>query len=333
MSVSAYETLRVTSMDTTFSSYLSNSLFFAPEQMYGENKKIFEELPYIVKGNIYFLVKRRKVRVLPSSIGLSDDGYISVTFTRDDGVAISARFPFAPTVLQLGTKFVEIYENADTLQQYVVGVRNQCEYLTRQRFTADRPFIGVSLDGEAQNKNNIALCLHTPDAQVIKLAFSVHSILSAFEIDIGDYPLVLYIGKSKHLKDRIYRHEKIQQALSIIGDDSDLYLYAFQFDTAKCRKSYLPDKTLVLRKDYINDVDAKDQLAIIEMCLINYFKPKLNEKYKDCEIPLNDVYQTALKGRYSQVLLEVDYDGNFWNFGTEHIAAKLRHEIKYPVYK
>ncbi len=319
-------------MDVTLNPHLSNSLFFRPEQMYGENRKIFEELPHIVKGNIYFLAERRKVRVLPSSIGLSDDGYISASFTLEDSLAIPAKFPFAPTIIQLGTKFLEVYGNANTLQQYVVGVKNQAEYYARQKSKSDRPLIGVSLDAEAQNKTNIALCLHTPDGQVGKLPFSVHSILSSFEIDIGDHPLVLYIGKSENLKDRIYRHEKIQQALSTIDDDSDLYLYAFQFDTNKYTRSYLPDKTLVLRRDYENDITAEYQLAIVEMCLINYFKPRLNKDYKNCEIPLNPVYQAALKGRYNQVVLEVDHDAGFWNFGTEHIVAKLRHQIQYPVH-
>jgi len=319
-------------MDVTFNPYLSNSLFFRPEQMYGENRKIFEELPYIVKGNIYLLAERRKVRVLPDLIRLSDDGYVSASFTLEDGSAIPARFPFAPIILQLGTKFIEVYGNADTLQKYIVGVKNQDEYLMKQKSSSDRPLIGVSLDYDAQNKKNIALCLHTPDGQIGKLPFSVHSILSAFEIDVGDHLLVLYIGKSEHLKDRIYRHEKIQQALSTIDDDSDLYLYAFQFDTNKYTRSYLQDQTLVLKRDDVTDISAENQLAIVEMCLINYFKPRLNKDYKDCDISLNPVYQAVLKGRYSQVILEVDHDSGFWNFGTEHITAKLRHQIEYPVH-
>ena len=319
-------------MDVTFNPYLSDSLFFRPEQMYGENRKIFEELPYIAKSNIYLLAERRKVRVITSSISLSDDGYISASFTLEDGSAIPARFPFAPTIIQLGTKFIEVYGNADTLQKYVAGVKNQDEYLARQKSASDRPLIGVSLDFEAQNKKNIALRLHTPDGQVGNLPFSVHSILSVFEIDVGDHPFVLYIGKSEHLKDRIYRHEKIQQALSTLDDDSDLYLYAFQFDANKYTRSYLPDRTLVLKRDYVTDIAAVDQLAIVEMCLINYFKPRLNIDYKNCDIPLNPVYQSALKGRYNNVVLEVDHDSGFWNFGTEHIAAELRHQIEYLVH-
>lgn len=272
------------------------------------------------------------MRVLPSTISLSDDGYISASFTLKDALKVPARFPFAPTIIRLGTKFLEVYENADILQKYVVRVNNQAEYIARQQSTSDRPLIGVSLDGEAQNKKNIALRLHTPDGQVTGLPLSVHGILSAFEIDIGDHPLVLYIGKSEHLKDRIYRHEKIQQALSTIDDDSDLYLYAFQFDTNKYTRSYLPDKNLVHKRDFVTDIAAEDQLAIVEMCLINYFKPRLNKDYKDCEIPLNPVYQAALKGRYNRVVLEVKHDAGFWNFGTEHIAAKLRHQIEYAVH-
>lgn len=319
-------------MDVIFNPYLRDSFFFKPEQMYGENKKIFENLPYVIKGNIYFLAERRKVRVLPSSIRLSNDGYISTSFTLEDGSSIPARFPFAPTILQLGTKFLEVYGNADILQKYVVGVKDKDDYLKRNKFTTDRPLIGVSLDSEVQNQKNIALRLYTPDGQVVILQFSVHSILSAFEIDLGDHPLVLYIGKSEHLKDRIYRHEKIQQALSTIDDDSDLYMYAFQFDVNKITSSYLSGKPSILTRDYVTDVSEKDQLAIVEMCLINYFKPRLNKDYVDCEISSNPVFQTALSGHYRRVILEVDHDGGFWNFGTEHVEAKLRHQIEYPVH-
>lgn len=318
-------------MEVIFNPYLSSSLFFRPEQMYGENRKIFEELPHIDQGNVYFLAERRKVRVLPSSISLSQGGYISVSFILEDGSSIPASFPFATTIINLGPSFLRIYGDADTLQKYVVGVKNQDEYLAKSKSSTDRPWIGVSLNSEAQNKKNIALRLHTPDGRVSPLQFSVHSILSEFGINIGDYPRVLYIGKSEHLTDRIYRHEKIQHALSTIDDDSDLYLYAFQFDTNKYTISYPENQPMLLKRDFVTDISAKDQLAIVEMCLINYFKPELNRDYKECDIPVNDVYQKALKGRYNKVILEVDHDGGFWNFGTEHISAKLRHQIEYLV--
>lgn len=318
-------------MDVIFNPYLSTSIFFRPDQMYGEGRKIFEELPQIANGNIYFLAERRKVRVAPNSVDVSSDGHISVTFTLEDGSNVRSTFPFAPAIIQLGTKFLEIFRDAETLQRHVIGVENHDEYLAKQSNVSGRPFVGVSLDQVAQNRKNIALCLYTPDGRIGKMPLTIHSVLGAFNIDIGDHPRILYIGKSEHLKDRIYRHEKIQEALSTIDDESDLYLYAFQFDTNKLTKLNVKPKTVALKRDFVNDISSEAQLAIVEMCLINYFKPRLNKDYKDADISANAIFQTALKGLYTQVVLEVDHETGFWNFGTEHVKANLRHQIEYPV--
>lgn len=319
-------------MEAIFNSYISNSLFFRPEQMYGENRKIFEELPYIVSGNIYFLAERRKVRALPESIKLSSDGRISVSFLLENGKTVLSCFPFAPTIIDSGLRFKQIYGDAVRLQKYIVSVQDNGEYQSKQQFVSSLPLIGVSLDRNAQTKKNVALRLHTPDGLESSLPFSLHSILSTFDIDIGDFPRVLYIGKSEHLTDRIYRHEKIQQALSMIDDDSDLYLYAFQFDTTKYIRSYLSNEVVVVYRDYVKDITDNDKLALVEMCLINYFKPELNKDYKDCDITINPVFDSALRGRYNRVVLEVDLGSGFWNFGTSHVSPSPRHQIEYPVH-
>lgn len=319
-------------MKIIFNPFLSKSLFFRPEQMYGENKKIFEDLPHIVLGNIYFLAERRKVRVIPESIQLSSDGHVSVSFLLENGKTIPSCFPFAPTIIGLSEKFSEVYGDATNLQKYVVGVQSQEEYLSKKNLASKTPLVGVSLDRSAQTKKNVALRIHTPDGRVGNLPLSVHSILSEFEIDIGDYPRVLYIGKSEHLTDRIYRHEKIQQALATIDDDSDLYLYAFQFDANKYTTSDLPNKTLVVHRDHVNDISTKNQISLVEMSLINYFKPPLNIDYKDADITINPVFIAALNGRYNRLVLEVDHDSGFWNFGTGHVKESLRHQIEYPVH-
>ena len=300
--------------------------------MYGENKKIFENLPHIVLGNIYFLAERRRVRVIPESIQLSPDGHVSVSFLLENGKTIPSCFPFAPTIIGLGKKFSEVYGNAATLQKYVVGVQSQEEYLSKKNLASEIPLVGVSLDRSEQTKKNVALRVHTPDGRVGNLSFSIHSLLSTFAIDIGDYPRVLYIGKSEHLADRIYRHERIQEALATIDDDSDLYLYAFQFDANKYTISDLPNRTPVIRKDLVNDISTENQISLVEMSLINYFKPPLNINYKNTDITINPVFVAALNGRYNRLVLEVDHDSGFWNFGTGHVKEGLRHQVEYPVH-
>lgn len=314
-----------------FNPHLSESIFFRPDQMYGDNRKVFENLSYIERGNIYFLAERKKVRTVPGSIDVSENGYVSVTFLCDDGTQVPVKYPFASTIIGLGSKFAQVYGDASTLQRYVIGVKNRGEYQAQRRKETDRPFIGVALDKTAQTKRNIALRLYTPDGQDNGFSLRVHAILSHFEINIGDFPRIIYIGKSKNLQDRIYRHERIQEALSTIGDENDLYLYAFQFDVRKVIETQIAGRTVDVSEKKAADVSEKNQISVIEMCLINYFKPVLNCDYKHADIPKNPVFQSALKGRYHRMHLEVIYEGGFWNFGTEHVPPSLKHNIIYQV--
>lgn len=63
-------------MQTIFNPYLKETIFFRPEQMYGESRRVFKELPHIEDGNVYFIAERKRVRTIPESVQISDDGYI-----------------------------------------------------------------------------------------------------------------------------------------------------------------------------------------------------------------------------------------------------------------
>jgi len=318
-------------MERIYNPYLSNSLFFKPEQMYGDNRKVFESLDHIVHGKLYFLAERRKVRVDPRSIVLSEDGKITFVLILDDGQRRSFCFPFAPTIINLGHLFKKYYGNAETLQRYVIGVRDHDEYLSRYR-QRKPSLIGVSLNPGAQSSRNIALKIHTPDERVEDFTLSIHGILSEFQFELGDFPKIIYIGKSENLQDRIYRHEHIQEALATVGDDHDMYLYAFQFDASVITLGESPGMMSMIHRDHVRDISADQQLALVEMALINYFKPRLNTHYKRVEIASNEKFNEALGGKYSQIVLEVDNDGDFWNFGSDFVSAAQRHQIEYSVH-
>ncbi len=66
-----------------YNPYLSESMFFKPEQMYGESREVFKEIPYIEKGNIYFIAERVRVRVIPTSVKLSEDAIIRFVVQAD----------------------------------------------------------------------------------------------------------------------------------------------------------------------------------------------------------------------------------------------------------
>jgi hypothetical protein len=315
-----------------FNAHLTQSIFFKPEQLYDKNRKILKNLEHIEKGNIYFIAERGKIRVDPKKIKLSSKGRLRIDFRLCDGEVIRETIDAAPLFIDLGEMFKKIYIDTGTLQKHMRSVEDIDDYKRLLAEPGELPIIGLSLIPEKQTKKNVALRLYTPDGQANDAIIPIHSIISAYGIVARDYPRIAYIGKSSSLVDRIYKHEKIQQALAELDDDSDIYLYAFQFDSDKIIKKNLPDGSMHLERNHTSDVSAEDAISLVEMSLINYFKPTLNIDYVDAEIPSNEIFKRALRKNYTHLVVEAIHDaGSFWKFGTEHMSASTSHTIKYNV--
>jgi len=316
-----------------YNPYLSESMFFKPEQMYGESREVFKEIPYIEKGNIYFIAERVRVRVIPTSVKLSEDAIIRFVVQADGHQERQVEIEAAPLFIDLGNMFRKVFGDSETLQRNMIGVSDHQEYLEKLRASNDSiPIIGVSYMEGLQNKKNIPLRIHTPDGNYGDLPFTIHSILSEYGIEIGDFPKILYIGKSGKLNERIYRHEKIQEALAVIDDENDIFLYSFQFEDSRLRISEVPPNTVVHKKEEVDDIIEDDRIALVEMALINYFKPKMNTDYVNSDLNDSEIFKRALYGKYNQLSQEVDHDGGFWNFGSDKVLPALRHEIHYSVH-
>lgn len=315
-----------------YNPYLSESMFFKPEQMYGENREVFEKIPYIDKGNIYFIAERVRVRVIPESVNLSADAIIRFDVQADGHQERRVEIEAAPLFIDLGGMFRKVFGDSETLQKNMIGVKDHQEYMEKLSSSNNStPIIGVSYEKSQQNKKNIPLRIHTPDGNYRALSFTIHSILSEYGIEIGDFPKILYIGKSGHLDERIYRHEKIQEALAVIDDENDIFLYSFLFEDSRLRISEVAPNTVIHKKEKVDDITKDDRIALVEMVLINYFKPKMNTNYVSSDLNDSEIFQRALYGKYSQLVQEVDHDGGFWNFGSDEVLPKLRHEINCPV--
>ena len=315
-----------------FNAHLTRSIFFKPEQLYDGNRKVLKNLEHIEKGNIYFIAERGKVRVDPKKVKLSSQGRLRIDLRLCDGKVIRETFDSAPLFIDFGNMFRKTYGDAETLQKHIESVEDTEHYRRLLSKSGPLPVIGLSLAPENQNKKNVALRLYTPDGQVSDALFPIHSIISAYGVDTRDTPKIAYIGKSSSLNERIYKHEKIQQALSVLDDESDIYLYAFQFDSDKIINKKLPGGQTYLERNYTNDVAYADAISLVEMCLINYFKPALNEDYINANIPNNDIFKRSLNNKYTHFVMEVIHDnGSFWEFGSEVITPSLMHTIRYNV--
>lgn len=116
-------------VDRIYNPYISESIFFKPEQMYGENRKIFKELPFIVKGNIYFLAERNRVRVKPDSLKLSKDAIVSFQLILAGSRSKRIKIEAAPLFIGLGENFKKVFKDSKQLQRNRVKVNNHTHYL------------------------------------------------------------------------------------------------------------------------------------------------------------------------------------------------------------
>ncbi|TON65181.1 hypothetical protein CGH51_23975, partial [Vibrio parahaemolyticus] len=91
-----------------------------------------------------------------------------------------------------------------------------------------------------------------------------------------------------------------QQALACCDDDSDIYLYAFQFDCEKMIKERINGVNYLRRGD-VDDITRDDRRSIVEIGLINYFKPQLNVHYIGDDLTNIEVINNVLLGKFTHI--------------------------------
>ena len=175
-----------------FNAHLSDSLFFKPEQLYDKNRKILKDLEHIEKGKIYFVAERGRVRVVPKKVKLSNNGRLRLDLKVCDGNTIRETIDIAPLFIDLDM-LRKVFGSTENLQKHIRSVEHVDDYRCFLSKTDEFPIIGISLNKDQQTKKNVALKIYTPDGQVTDMTFMIHNIISAYGIDVKDYPKLVYI--------------------------------------------------------------------------------------------------------------------------------------------
>jgi hypothetical protein len=209
----------------------------------------------------------------------------------------------------------------------IIGVKGQEDYQKEVIRRKTSLLTGISFNNTKSNGNVLVVNLFSTHWSG-ELPMLAHNLLDLQNIHVGDSPKVLYIGQSKQIRRRTSAHEKIQRALSEVSDDRDIYVYFFTFVTQEIFMNR-PDEMIKL----LNDPDAgriedEGQLNLVEMALINYFKPKYNTTFVSSAILLNQQVEHLLRANgFTQMALEISFDDPLWCFGSDHISPKQNHII------
>jgi len=302
----------------SFSPYLADSIFIRPFQLYGKYGKALEANHEYCNATLYFIAKRKKMRFILDETDFEDD-FLKFSISIADEKTVTHKL----SIVRLLTG----QDMPELKKLLVFPVSTLSDLKSLQLEHAPYPITGISIDKSNSDENILVFTLYAPDGQQIEQIAFPHSLVSLLDADLDDISEVLYIGQSRKMKQRALSHEKIQQALSETGDKEDIYLFFFiVIDKVIFWNSYdsnAPNAT---------EITDQGRLNLVEMSLINYFKPKYNETFKNSKIPLNKQVNELLKmNNYTRIVAESSFDSTFWKFGSGVVKPKQHHAAVYKL--
>ena len=148
---------------------------------------------------------------------------------------------------------------------------------------------------------------------------------------LGIVSEVLYIGQTDDDdRHRLEGHEKLQQAMAQCRSDQQILILIGRFKPSCVQISSVGLRGLQISEDSVNEITAADQLSIIEMTLINYFKPLMNELFKSGDELKGEIIKRSLTAAKFDAI-EIHYDPNnpLMFAGTQAAGFHEEHHIRY----
>jgi hypothetical protein len=316
-----------------FTPYLTNSIFIRPFQLYGECGDLLKTRSEFQKATIYFIAKRKKLRLVLNETAFERD-YLKVAISMRGEEPITYKIPL-----------IQLFggEQAPRLKQLLMfPVLSFFHFQALQVQYSSYPISGVLIDTSKSDENTLVFNIFTPSGQCIQELGVPHQLLRLAGVDVDDHSEILYIGQSRKMQERTISHEKIQRALAEAKDTEDIYVYFFSI-TAKSSVWGAEDSWKRLGfmfyvsssdENFGDVVEITDEgrLNLVEMTLINYFRPMYNTTFVNSQIPLNKQVGELLKvNGYTRIITEVNFDSIFHRFGSSTVRPKQHHAIVYKL--
>lgn len=196
------------------------------------------------------------------------------------------------------------------------------------------------------------IIIETPNGPVYKAhaALVLQKFLAQSNLDLSVMDLeVLYIGRAfgnketptRNVFDRLKHHETIQKIYSEESWNSDIWLTAWRF-TPNSIAFFDPNDNTDDLSSYIEDlveskknntrflqISDKQNIAVAEAALINYFKPPYNDKFKN-NFPLQThEYKECYELNLDYIVVELDTTGLGFRLWSQTVEVNKEHIIKY----
>nr|WP_154892902.1 hypothetical protein [Paenibacillus xylanexedens] len=158
---------------------------------------------------------------------------------------------------------------------------------------------------------------------------------------------VLYIGRSfghktsRNVFDRLNHHETVQKIYSEKSWDSDIWMTAWKF-TPNSIAIFDPNDSSDALRNYIHDlveskknetkflqISDKQNIAVAEAALINYFKPIYNVNFIDNFPSPSHEYKECYELDLDYVIVELDTSGVGFRLWSRTVEVEKEHMISY----
>lgn len=316
-----------------FTPYLGDTAFIQPYQLYGKFGEELKADPNFQEATIYFIAKRKKLRfVLSDTRFEGNDLIFSISIEGKRTITNRMSLP----LLLTGE------ERHDLKEIFMKPISSFFELQVLQQKMPHYPLSGIMINKTKSNENTLFFNIYASDGRSVEKYVMPHLLLNGLGIDANDFSEVLYIGQSCKMGDRVISHEKIQRALAEKNDTEDIYLYFFNikektiFHGAEDSWKRVGITFLVgsseTPSDNVVEITDEGRINLVEMALINYFKPEYNTTFVDTKIPLNQQVKNLLKTNgYTRIMAEVNFDSVFYRFSSGYVRPKQHHAIVYKL--
>ena len=198
-------------------------------------------------AHIYYLTRTKKLRFIPESAEITQEGGLRVGIRTTSNHVIFASTP----ILSL-----------PHFSNY--GFTDVAEFSPR-------------VDRAGSTGFDISVSAQIHDESLTAPVLPIEYLIAAGHFDFGCPPEILYIGQSFDMLKRWRGHEHVNRALSMLGDDEELRLYYVHFNFLAEFASYGDARwNALLETSDRNTKSFRDRISVLEQALIQFYRPKLN---------------------------------------------------------
>lgn len=171
----------------------------------------------------------------------------------------------------------------------------------------------LDLNNEPFDKDSLSKVDHSKldEFNSESIILSIDQIVNMFNINVGVQE-ILYIGQTqREAFERLLPHEKLQELTSkfLRNDNEAIVVHLFGFQVFSNLISYPKLK-------------PKDKLTALEAELIKYFRPEMNDIFKNGNRNSWDHIKNMKKLGLKEIMIELDIDGQYCKFTTNKVKKE-----------